>query len=119
MRDKFTPDDLPESVTRELYVFYGIKGYSAGEISVWDCDVSGEERILLTTSEVTVKIPKGLKIKDKVVDALKAEKDKVLANAHMKAKELQQKIDSLLGLEYQPSVEAMVTVLAYDNEVPF
>lgn len=116
--EKYTPDGLPKSITRDLYVTYGIKGYSAGEIQVWDCDVTGEERILLTTTSVTVKLPQNMKIKDKVIDALQAEKDKVLANAHMKAKELQQKIDSLLGLEYKPE-PGIVDIIQCDNEVPF
>lgn len=101
--EKYLPDNLPKSITRDIFVFYGIKGYSAGEISVWDQDMSGEERILLATSQVTVKIPEGMKIKDKVVEVLQAEKDKVLANAHMKAQELQNRIDSLLQLTHQPS----------------
>lgn len=100
--EKYLPTTLPKKVTRDIYVMYDIAGYRSGEISIWDCDVSGKDRVLLTAQEVTFKIP-SVDMKTKVIEALESEKNKVIAEAHMKAKELQEKIDSLLALEYHPS----------------
>lgn len=119
MSTKYTPTTIPTKYKTTIYTHYCISGWSAGEIRSYDMEMTGEDYVLLATTEVSVKIPPQGNIKQKVVEALKEEQKKQMANHEKKMNEIQAKIDSLLCLEYQPS-EA---IFGHDdetiNEVPF
>lgn len=100
----YTPDALPDSIKKNLYVHYRISGYFAGQIDVFDFCMEDDERILLCETSVVIKIPRINRdgIRSKALDALHVQKNKILAENHAKLKVVQDKIDSLLALEYQP-----------------
>lgn len=83
-KKKFSPDDLPTSINRKIYTHYNMKG----EIEIWDCDLSGKERVLLSEQMIKVKIPEQTDMKAKVVEALENEIEKIPADAHMQVKML-------------------------------
>ena len=105
MSEKYAPNELPSEVTRKLYTCYSISGWRMGEISIWDCNMTGEDYVLLAETEVTISIPEQGNLKSKVVEALEEEKKKLQAEHFVKMQELQEKIDSLLMLEYKPIEE--------------
>lgn len=100
-------EKLPKTVTKEMFVTLRVSGYAAGDIQFWDCNVanSGEDFILLTTKKMTVKIPQNIDVKGRVIEGLEAEKDKIQARHHMELKDIQDKIDNLLAIEYKPEAE--------------
>lgn len=98
----FLPNELPKILTREIFVTYRIAGNDQGKIEIWDCDLSGKERILLHKQMVTVKIPMQKDMKKTVISALENEIQTIKSEAHMAVKELQERIDSLLAISYQP-----------------
>lgn len=105
MGEKYTPTSIPTKVNTTIYTHYRIGGYSAGELVNYDFDATGEDYIVVAKTPITIKISKPKDIKNKVIEALEAEKEKQVAEHYKKMKEIQGKIDSLLVLEYQP-VEA-------------
>lgn len=114
---KFAPDALPTLLTRQIFVCYEISGSSAGKISIWDCDMSGEQRLLLCDLMVNIKIPAKQDLKGKVVEALENEIRKTRAESTKKINQLQERIDSLLCLEYRPDGAPVIDATA--NEIPF
>lgn len=115
-RKKFAPNDLPKSITREIYIHYRTAGSSAGEIDIFDCNLSGSERILLHKMLLTIKIPPQEDLKTKVVEALENEIQEIQANAHMEVEKLRERIENLLALEYKPQT---VTIDETANDLPF
>jgi len=62
---------------------------------------------LLATKKVKIKIPKTtIDFRGEVVTCLEAQKEKELAEHHMKMKVFQDKIDNLLAIEYKPGEAA-------------
>lgn len=106
-RKVFAPDDLPQSISREMFIHYKTNGNDAGRIEIWDCDLSGSDRVLLHSTMITFKIPKPKDMKAKVVEALENEIETIQADAHMKVSELRERIESLLAIEYNPKVVAI------------
>lgn len=92
---------VPEQWTGTLYVMMSIRDFRFGEINVYDFDASDADEILLTTVEHTIQLPKNIDVRKCVADNLKNAKEKVLAEAQVKANEIQQKIDSLLMITYE------------------
>lgn len=107
---EYKPDEIPTEITRKLYAHYGIGGYSAGRITIYDCDVSTVDSnyIVLCEVEQTIKIPPVSQndLKNKALDVLEDEKQKVLAENHERLKKVQDKIDNLLAIEYRPESES-------------
>lgn len=100
---KFEPDNLPPLIDAKIYTAYTIDGYSAGEIKNYDFDPTGSSHIVIAETPITIPIKQVTDIKKKVIEALEAEKQKQRAEFHKRMTELQERIDSLLCLEYQPS----------------
>lgn len=98
---KYTPTTIPRKINATLYTHYCVSGYRAGEIINFDFNAQGEEYLLLAETPVTVKIPPQTDLKEKLIDALEAEKEKREAEHHMKMKELQERINSLLAIEFK------------------
>lgn len=109
----YPPNKLPTSLERKIYIHYSISGFEPGKIEIWDCDLSGENRILLTTMMVKIKIPPKGDLKADVIKALENEIQKIRAESYAKIQQLQERVDSLLALEYRPPIEA----LAADKEI--
>lgn len=102
----YAPNKLPTSLEREIFIHYNIGGSDSGKIEIWDCDLSGESRILLATRMVKIKIPVKTDLKADVIKALENEIQKTRAEAFAKIQSLQERVDSLLALEYKPSEAA-------------
>lgn len=86
-------------------MYYGIAGYSAGEISIWDFELSkgDSDRVLIGRGDVEIFTDTKLDLKARVLTVLKDEREKIQAEYHMKLKGNQDKIDNLLAIEYQPA----------------
>lgn len=112
---KYTPQEIPEQIDATIYTHYCINGYSYGELKNYDYDCSGENYVCVAKTPLTIAIPPVGDLKDKVVKALEEEKKKQMAEHHKKMFELQEKIDSLICLEYKPLTQDMDTA----NELPF
>jgi len=95
--------------TATLYV-YKAKYAEGVEVKSFDSTKwdHGRDEILLDTVDVEVEytMPSDREILEKVVAGLKAAKAQIEAKAYIEAKAIQDKIDSLLCLEYTPEVEA-------------
>lgn len=101
-KEKYTPTTIPAKLPATLFTHYRIQGYGAGELVNYDFDASGAEYILIAETKVTVKIPPIGDLKKKVIDALETEKKNQQSAHLMKMKELQERINSLLAIEYTP-----------------
>lgn len=107
MRQKYQPENLPDQCDFTFTMFYYIEGYRQGEIHLYDFEFEGdEEKVVLAHIPMTVDIPPQRHLKQKVVETLNAEKLKLIAEHHVKLKGIQEKIDSLLAIEYQPGEDA-------------
>ena len=98
-------DALPAQITRSLYIQYGVGRWNAGQIMINDMDFAGSdgtERVLLATTEITVEIPPEQNIKAKLLKVLQDDLAKVKAENHMREKSVQDKIDNLLAITYEP-----------------
>lgn len=117
-KGKYAPNDIPDDINLTIYTHYCIGGYewNIGKLNHYDSDCSGENLVLVAQTPLYVRIPKIDNLKQKVIDALEAEKKKQMAEHHKKMFELQEKIDSLLCLTYQPASDA-IDITA--NDLPF
>ena len=104
--------EIPEEIEVTLYTTVCVRNKfsrNIGEVRVTTInlaelykDGSGETHILLHKQAVKLKIGKvELDIKGEVIKGLEVEKTNELAEHHMKIKDIQDKIDSLLAIEYQ------------------
>jgi hypothetical protein len=102
---EYAPSKLPTSITRTVYVCYGIGKYNSGRISIEDRPAHASEefgRVLLTQHKMTFKIPRcKIDIKSKMLEILEEEKRKVIADNHMRLKAVEDKISNILAIEYQ------------------
>ncbi len=98
-------EKLPKTTEIELFVTLKVAGYDAGRIGVWDCDIANanNDYISLKTEKVIFKLPQNIDIKGEVIKGLQSEKDKIKADFHMQLKDVQDKIDNLLAIEYKPT----------------
>ena len=78
------------------------------EFRFWPSDMTGvsARRQLVSAHEFNVDIPDNFDPITGVVAALKAEKQKVLADAHVKAEQIEDQIQRLLCIEYKPTETA-------------
>lgn len=104
-RTTYKPNALPTSITRTLYVSYGMGRYNAGQIEINEYSHKGSdgfERIPLCQHEVSIEIPQPGDIKAKAVEVLEEQKRDLLAKQHQELKAVQDKIDNLLAIEFKP-----------------
>lgn len=96
-------EKLPKTITQKMYVHLRISGYGAGNFFCGQCDISEDDQdlILIATQDVTFNLPQNIDVKGKVIESLKAEKEKIQVVTHMKIKDIQDKIDNLLAIEYK------------------
>lgn len=108
MTDKIV---IPKTVTKEMFICVGIGKWTFNEISITAFDHSencseGWEYVFLKKQTMTVDLS-GIEIDDngvkkEMVKKLEEKKKELKADLYMKIKEIQDKIDNLLAIEYQP-----------------
>ena len=106
---RYEANDLPASITRTIYVGYGIGKYNAKTIVVSDSELDSENfaTVRLLKMDMTFELPASeVDIKGKMLTVLENEKQNILAENHSRLKEVQEKIDRLLAIEYQPEEAA-------------
>ncbi len=93
---------IPEFWEGEIYVALGLEGWNAGEIHARDFKYKEGSVDYLPLGQATVKITldRSLDPRAALVRGLENQKEKVLADAHIKAEGIQHKIDDLLQIEY-------------------
>jgi len=119
MSEQYKPTDLPKSMDIVIHTHYCYNseyGWHMGTISHDTYDKSGDAYICVAKTPLHVAIETPSNMKEMVLEALEAEKKKQMAEYHKKMFELQEKIDSLLCLEYQPTITPATDC---ENEVPF
>lgn len=116
MKPKYTPSEIPKNVSELIYTHYSLSKYSYGELYHTTYDASGEDYVLIAQTPIKIHIPPVGDLKDKVVASLEKEKQKQMAEHHKKMFELQEKIDSLLCLTYQPKD---IVIEEPSNVLPF
>lgn len=123
---KFLPDQVPTSLTRELFITYGIGEYNQGEVSIWDFDIvpvrsaSDDKYALVTLHQqfVTFQLPAvTVNVNEKKLEVLFKQKEKVLAENHQRLKEVQEKIDKLLAIE-GPKTSSLPAI-DLEDAIPF
>lgn len=89
-------DDLPEELTISVYPHMT----QFGSLNISDTDLGEDSYYTLIGEpvEVTLKLMKRDKVVDGVVANLKAEAQKVMADAQVKCNQIDEKIQSLLAL---------------------
>ena len=118
MPDQYKPGELPKSlniVVHTHYCYNSEYSWQMGTIRHDATDLSGDTYVCLAKTPVHIEIEAPEDLKQMVLDALEAEKKKQMAEYHKKMFELQEKIDSLLALEYKP----LTSSTNCDNELPF
>lgn len=74
--------------------------------------------ILLEERELSFESPDDKRLRSLAAQSLRAKKNKELAEAHVKAQEIDQEIEELLALEFKPAVEEPKKV-EEDDDLPF
>lgn len=107
---------IPSEIKTTLYACLCIDskwGHNIGDITVSVFDytkrshTSDDKYILLATKDLKIKIPKTtIDFRGELVSGLEEQKEKELAEHHMKMKAFQDKIDNLLAIEYKPEEAA-------------
>lgn len=122
MSDKYLPNEIPKQFGITIYTHYRYSSeydWQVGTITHSTSDLSGDQYICIAQTPLTVFVPEQQKdLKKMVIDALEAEKKKQMAEHHKRMFELQEKIDNLLTLTYQPQGDGPV-IDAVANEIPF
>jgi hypothetical protein len=119
MSNQYAPDELPTHLDVMIHTHYCYNSeykWQMGAIDHSTSDLSGDKYVCLARTPIRVNIEAPGDLKKMVIDALEAEKKKQMAEYHKKMFELQEKIDSLLCLTYQPP-EPILEDTA--NDVPF
>jgi len=100
---------IPAEIEKTIYVAYGLGRYNQGDISFRDYQPKdrskGWEEVEIASQKVKIKIPKGTAIngRKELVRAYQKQKDKILAQAHVEAAKIEDEIQRLLAIEYQPN----------------
>lgn len=100
--------ELPEAITKDLYITLGLGDYNNGDISISDIDRAkytseGFESVLLVKTSISVEIPKDIDVKAKLIAVLEKQKSGIQAEYHIKLTNVQDKIDNLLAIEHKPT----------------
>lgn len=98
-------EKLPKTIELEMFMTMQVDGYRAGDISVQDYDKQGfssSDHILLRSFTMTFDVPQNVDVKGKLIDSLEELKTETMARHHMEIKNIQDKLDELLAIEYQP-----------------
>ena len=98
MTDSMT---IPKFWEGEIFVTMSLDEYNAGEFQVWSIDMScSSDFMLVGSTHVKIPLDQSSDPRTALVESLTEQKEKVLAEAHIKAEALQHKIDDLIQIEY-------------------
>ncbi len=122
MSEQYQYNEIPQEFEITIYTHYCYHSdysWNIGKVSHTTSDMTGDNYLCIAETKVKIKVPaQKTDIKQLVINALKEEKKKQMAEYHKRMFELQEKIDSLLCLTYQPrGDEAVIDATA--NELPF
>lgn len=102
------PENLPESVEKEIFLVLGVGKYNYGQLTARDWERTGTpsenfEEVNLGSQIVNLIIPKFGKteIRDQLLEQLNDEKQKKMAEHEMAMRNIQERINNLLLIEYQ------------------
>ena len=104
--------ELPKTFTKKFYITLEV---TQNMVFALDCDISSNsEYVVLGTKEITFDIPEvsETQIKLDLIKNLQAAKEKLQAEHFMELKEVDDKIQNLLSIDYVP-------VANNDEELPF
>jgi len=105
--DHHEPNALPASISVDIRVGYGIGRFNEGNIVIQEGEFSNSEdfaTVELALIEVDIPLPEAtVDIKGKKLEYLQKQKERILAENHMRLKEVDDKIASVLALEYKPA----------------
>ena len=117
--------DIPEQLQRTLYVVYGTGKYNKGQINIQEykpnSNVTGFEGMLLKEFEVEIDLPKlstDMVVKEQV-NSLKKEKENLMAEHHMKIQKIDDEINQLLAITYQPTADENMTFEVGDPDASY
>lgn len=98
---------VPKKTTQKFNIYLGVGKYTFGEISVTNYNRTlnddGWEYIFLASKEIEIDIdvPEGFDPRKEFIAVLEAKKEEIKADAHVKLRNVQDKIDGLLQIEYK------------------
>ena len=105
--------NIPQTIEKELFTCIGVGKWNFNKVQTTDFNGSlysseGWENILLKKQTIIINLSDSIvdenTIKQELVAQLREQLKKVKAEAHQKEKAIQEKIDNLLAIEYQPEV---------------
>lgn len=100
------PNPLPRSLEMDIHMLLVNSDYSGVYISFNESDMSkiSDTWQLLAKAKVTFEIG-DVDIPGIQIETLKKQKQQILADAHVRAEQIEQQIQSLLAIEYQPETD--------------
>lgn len=106
--------EIPNQVTKNIYVCYGVGRFTMGSITIEEHDPEGDRafkrdkdfaRIKLAEAEITIDIPEQdlsvNRVKKHVLKILRNERSKIQTKYHMELKRVDDDINNLLAIEYK------------------
>lgn len=102
--------ELPEKITKKIYVKVGIGRYNTGNISIWDtkvmddpCDDFGSVTILETQVEIDLSDAdlSDANIKNIMISTLEKQKQELMAKCNVEVNKIEDRIRNLLSIEYK------------------
>lgn len=117
---------IPKQKTLELFILIGIKAWNFNKINLSDYDHSDTlfdrepDWACLGKTKIKINIPQGVDVRGQMLEKLEKLKKKTLAKHHKELKEVQDKIDSLMAIEYKDG-EILIPQndVNFDDEIPF
>ncbi len=118
-------DKIPENFNQTVYIYYHTEDskFCSTHYDFWQNPESDYSKkfILITQKDVEVPWPEGFNINDlkgRIVDGLRAQQETLKAEAFVAVQNIEDKIQQLLCLEYQPAAKASVGD-GSEDEIPF
>lgn len=117
---------IPKQETLDLFILIGIKAWNFNKINLSDYDHSDTltdrdpDWICLGKTNITIAIPQGVDVRQQMLEKLENLKKKTLAKHHKELKQVQDKIDSLMAIEYKGGeISIPQNDVNFDDEIPF
>lgn len=101
------PNPMPSQYTMDLHlVFVPGSEYLDPHLDIQDHALGeSSKRVLLAKQTVTFEVM-DVDIKGLQIEALKKQKQRIIADAHVAAERIEQQIQSLLAIEYHPEAKS-------------
>ncbi len=89
---------------------YGIQNYEPSD---------GSEFVLLEARSIPFETPNDVTMRLRVAEALRSKKNKVLADAHVEAKEIEETIQEMLAIEDKSTDAPSSNFTGGEDDIPF